>query len=209
MDIAPPVRDLPALRNGFVTFGSFNRREKVTPDVIALWSRVLHAVARSRLVLKGSFFDKADVQRSILDAFAAHDIVADRIEFRGRSAHRDLLEEYGDLDIGLDTFPWNGGLTTCEALLMGVPVMALEGDRIIGRQSAAMMHAVGLDDFIAADEDGYVEIARRWSGDIEGLARLRRELRQRLQESPLCDGKRYTRSLEEIYARLWQEWCGT
>jgi pentatricopeptide repeat protein len=209
VDIAPPVRDLPALRNGFVTFGSFNRREKVTPDVIALWSRVLHAVARSRLVLKGSFFDKADVQRSILDAFAAHDIVADRIEFRGRSAHRDLLEEYGDLDIGLDTFPWNGGLTTCEALLMGVPVMALEGDRIIGRQSAAMMHAVGLDDFIAADEDGYVEIARRWSGDIEGLARLRRELRQRLQESPLCDGKRYTRSLEEIYARLWQEWCGT
>jgi len=207
VDFAPPVRDLPALRNGFVTFGSFNRREKVTPDVIALWSRALHAVPRSRLVLKGSFFDKTDVQRSILDAFATHDIAPHRIAFRGRSAHRDVLEEYGDVDIGLDTFPWNGGLTTCEALLMGVPVIALKGDRIISRQSAAMMHAVGLDEFVADDEAGYIEIARRWSGDIEALARLRRELRQRLEESPLCDGKRYTRSLEEVYARLWKEWC--
>ena len=207
VDFAPPVRDLPALRNGFITFGSFNRREKVTPDVIALWSRTLHAVPRSRLVLKGSFFEKADVQRSILDAFAANGIAPDRIGFRARSAHREVLEEYGDLDIGLDTFPWNGGLTTCEALLMGVPVIALKGDRIISRQSAAMMHAVGLDDFVADDEAGYIAIARRWSDDIEALARLRRELRQRLMESPLCDGDRYTRSLEETYARRWKEWC--
>jgi protein O-GlcNAc transferase len=207
VDIAPPVRDLPAVRNGFITFGSFNRRQKVTPDVIALWSRVLHAVPRSRLVLKGSFFDKTDAQRTILDGFAAGGLAPDRIEFRGRSDHRDVLEEYGDVDIGLDTFPWNGGLTTCEALLMGVPVIALKGDRIIGRQSAAMLHALGLDDFAADDEEGYIDIARRWSGDIEGLARLRKGLRQRLEESPLCDAERYARSMEEVYTRLWQEWC--
>jgi protein O-GlcNAc transferase len=207
VDIAPPVRDLPAVRNGFITFGSFNRRQKVTPDVIALWSRVLHAVPRSRLVLKGSFFDKTDTQRTILDGFAAGGLAPDRIEFRGRSDHRDVLEEYGDVDIGLDTFPWNGGLTTCEALLMGVPVIALKGDRIIGRQSAAMLHALGLDDFAADDEEGYIDIARRWSGDIEGLARLRKGLRQRLEESPLCDAERYARSMEEVYTRLWQEWC--
>ena len=207
VDIAPPVRDLPAMRNGFITFGSFNRRQKVTPDVIALWSRVLHAVPRSRLVLKGSFFDKTDAQRTILDGFAAGGLAPDRIEFRGRSDHRNVLDEYGDVDIGLDTFPWNGGLTTCEALLMGVPVIALKGDRIIGRQSAAMLHALGLDDFAADDEEGYIDIARRWSGDIEGLARLRKGLRQRLEESPLCDAERSARSMEEVYTRLWQEWC--
>lgn len=111
------------------------------------------------------------------------------------------------MDIGLDTFPWNGGLTTCEALLMGVPVVALAGERILARQSAAMMHALGLDDFIAGDGEQYVAIAQHWSADIAALARLRRELRQRLLASPLGDGKRYAQSLEQIYARAWRDWC--
>ncbi|HQY70226.1 MAG TPA: SEC-C metal-binding domain-containing protein [Pseudomonadales bacterium] len=207
VDLAPPVRELPAARNGYITFGSFNRRQKVTPEVIGLWSRVLHDVPGSRLVLKGSYFDQAAVQADILHHFCAEGIDAARIEFRGRSHHREALEQYGDVDIGLDTFPWNGGLTTCESLLMGVPVIALAGDRIISRQSAAMMHALGLDDFVADDRDQYVDIARRWSASTGALEQLRRELRQRLLASPLGDGKRYAAAVEQIYASTWRAWC--
>jgi predicted O-linked N-acetylglucosamine transferase (SPINDLY family) len=207
VDIAPPVRELPALSNGFVTFGSFNRRQKVTTDVIALWSRVLDAVPGARLLLKGSYFDKTDVQAQILREFAQGGIRSDRIEFRGLSDHRTALWQYGDVDIALDTFPWNGGLTTCEALLMGVPVVALRGERILGRQSAAIMHALQLDDFVATDRNQYVDIARQWAHDLHALARLRGALRQRLEASPVCDGKRYARELEDAYTRTWQEWC--
>ena len=207
VDLAPPVRELPAARNGYITFGSFNRRQKVTPEVIGLWSRVLNGVPGSRLVLKGSYFDRAEVQADILRDFSAAGIDAARIEFRGRSHHGEALEQYGDVDIGLDTFPWNGGLTTCESLLMGVPVIALKGDRIISRQSAAMMNALGLDDFVADDWDQYVDIARRWSASTGALAQLRRELRQRLRASPLGDGKRYANAVEQIYASTWRAWC--
>lgn len=207
VDIAPPVRELPALRNGFVTFGSFNRRQKVTPEVVALWSRVLHAVPDARLLLKGGYFDRPEVQERIVHEFADAGISPARLEFRGHSAHRAALEQYGDVDIALDTFPWNGGLTTCEALLMGVPVVALKGDRILSRQSAAMMHAVGLDDFVADDAEQYVDIARRRAQDLQALALLRGGLRKRLQASPLCDGKRYAQALEEVYTRIWAQWC--
>lgn len=207
VDIAPPVRELPALRNGFVTFGSFNRRQKVTPEVVALWSRVLHAVPDARLLLKGGYFDKPEVQQLIVQEFAAAGISQEHVEFRGRSDHRAALEQYGDVDIALDTFPWNGGLTTCEALLMGVPVVALKGERILSRQSAAMMHALGLDDFVADEPEQYVDIARSRARDLQALAQLRGELRQRLKASPLCDGKRYTQALEEVYTRIWTQWC--
>lgn len=203
-DYAPEV----ALRVpvGGLVFGSFNRHHKIVPRVVETWSALLRAVPDSRLLLKSAQFSSADVQKSFLKRFAASGIDRERIEFRGSSPHADMLAEYGDVDIALDTFPYNGGLTTCEALWMGVPVITLLGERIISRQTAGMLHAVGLPQFVAASEEQFAAIGKYWSAHREELHTLRGKLRDTMAASPLTDASAYTADFEGHLQRIWNEY---
>lgn len=201
---APPVAERP---DGPVVFGSFNHLAKVGPDVVRLWARVLNAAPNSRLVLKWKSLNEPSVRVRLVSAFAGHGIDADRLELREGSAHADMLAEYGDIDIALDPFPYTGGITSAEALWMGVPVVTWPQDRIASRQTYAFLTELGLTDLAAASEDDYVRIAADLAADPDRRTKLRRTLRARMAASPLTDGARFTPGLEGAYRQMWRAWC--
>lgn len=205
---APEVAPLPALRNGFITFGSFNKLTKITQETVSIWSAVLRDVPKSRLVLKTAALGTESVKNHLLEQFEQNGVDADRIEVRKESKHPQMLAEYGDIDISLDTFPFNGGATTCEALWMGVPVVTMIGRTPISRQSASLLASCGLSELLVANsQSDFIQIARNLAVDINALAQLRASLRGRLSSSPICDGALFTRNLERAYRAMWQEWC--
>ena len=204
---APDVVALPALLRGHATFGCFNNTAKITPVVIATWARVLHAVPGARLVLKAHQFGEAATHARFLAAFASHGIDAGRVELRGGSSHRALLAQYGDIDVVLDPFPYSGGLTTCEALWMGVPTLTMPGETFASRHSASHMSNAGLADWVVADTDAYVARAVEAVRDADALARLRAGLRAQVRASPLCDAPRFGRNLGGALRHAWQAWC--
>jgi predicted O-linked N-acetylglucosamine transferase (SPINDLY family) len=201
----PAVAPLPSLQNGYITFGSFNRCEKITTPVVDLWARILKRIPTSRLILKDRGFGVKEVVNRYREMFSHHGVNHARLEFRGWSDHQGLLEEYGDVDIALDPFPYNGGLTTCEALWMGVPVISLLGSRIINRQSACMMLSVGLDQFVGENDLECMDAAIYWASHLDQLSWLRGELRERVANSPLCDSTGFTRELESFFSKVVQQ----
>jgi predicted O-linked N-acetylglucosamine transferase (SPINDLY family) len=154
-----------------------------------------------------SGYELPEVQARIAGWFAAEGIGADRLVFQGPLPHRDLLALYGQTDIALDSFPYSGGLTTLEALWMGVPVVTLPGRSFAGRHSLSHLSVVGLTETIAADADDYVGIVGRLSADRGRLASLRAGLRARVAASPACDGPRFARNLEVLFRNLWHRYC--
>jgi protein O-GlcNAc transferase len=204
---APAVAALPALTNGYITFGCFNNLAKITPHVIAVWAGILQRVPRSRLVLKTQQLSDTATATAIRQAFAAHGVDANRLELQPGSAHRAFLEQYNQIDLVLDPFPYSGGLTTCEALWMGVPTLTLPGESFASRHSASHMSNAGLPDWVAADVDSYAAIAVTRTQDLGALASLRGGLRARVKTSPLCDAPRFGRGLGAALRRAWQAWC--
>jgi len=203
---APDVNSTPAIKNGFVTFGTFNGIHKLSADVIGLWSNVLKKVADSRLILKFVFADNGVKERLYIQ-FETCGINRERIEIRNKSPHAEMLGEYGDIDISLDTFPFNGGVTTCESLWMGVPVITLAGTTPIGRQSKAYLYTIGHPEWVAESPDEFVTIASNLVMDVVRLDGIRRKLRQEMAMSPLCNGKRFAANLEQAYREMWTKWC--
>lgn len=204
---APEVAPLPALTRGHVTFGCFNNTAKITPAVIALWSRILHAIPGARLVLKAHQLGELATSERVAAAFAGHGIPAGRIDLRGGSPHRALLAEYADIDVVLDPFPYSGGLTTCEALWMGVPTITMPGETFASRHSTSHLSNVGLTEWVVADAEEYVARAVAVAADLPGLATLRAGLRARVRASPLCDGPRFGTHLGAALRHAWQDWC--
>ena len=188
-------------------FASFNNIAKIGPEVIKLWAQVLAASPDSRLVLKWKSLEDAPTRQRLVDAFAAAGVDPARLDIRGRSSHAEMLAEYADIDVCLDTFPFNGGLTTCEALWMGVPVVTLPGETPASRQGAAIMKAIGLIHLTADSPEGYVERATAIAGDPKRLADVRAILRPKMAASPLCDGAAFARSLEAAYREMWRRHC--
>ncbi|CAA7618642.1 tetratricopeptide repeat protein [Magnetospirillum sp. UT-4] len=202
-DTLPAVGPLPAARDGAVTFGSFNNLAKLTPPTVALWSRVLAAVPGSRLLLKTRGLDDAGIAERVRADFAAHGIDPARLLLEGGVPHGELLEAYNRVDIALDPVPYAGGLTTCEALWMGVPVVTLRGNSFAGRHSAGHLTAAGLPDWIAEDGEGFVARAVALAGDLDGLAAIRAGLRARVASSPLGDGPAFARHFDAALRRMW------
>jgi predicted O-linked N-acetylglucosamine transferase (SPINDLY family) len=197
-DYAPLPAPPPLLRNGYVTFGSFNRLAKLAEPVVDLWARLLHAVPDSRLLLKSAAFNHPTTRAGFAQRFVDRGIAATRLELRGSSPHAQMFAEYADLDVALDPFPYNGGLTTCEALWMGVPVVALLGDSMISRQSAALLMAVGRREWVARTEDEWLAVATMLSRDAARLAAVRQSLRAAIMDSPLVDGARFAQHFEQL-----------
>jgi len=204
-DDAPDVAALPAETNGHVTFGSFNNLAKVTPAVIATWAAILNAVPGSRLLLKAKALGDAGTADLISAAFAAEGIDPARLDCLAWIIDGSPLSAYHRVDVGLDSFPYNGTTTTCEALWMGVPSLTLAGDWHAARVGFSLMSRVGLDDWIAPDRDAYVALATQKAADLDGLAGLRSGMRGRLTESGLMDGEGFARNLEAAYRRAWHK----
>jgi predicted O-linked N-acetylglucosamine transferase (SPINDLY family) len=204
---APPVSPLPALEKGYVTFAGFHNPAKITPQVVEVWARILRRLPQARLVLKYRCLDDAATAGRLADLFAGRGIDKDRLEFLGYSAHNETLDQYQRVDVALDTFPYNGGLTTCEALWMGVPVVTCPGETFASRHSLSHLSNVGPTETIAADLDEYVELAVTLAGDLPRLAALRAGLRARMASSPLCDGKRFAENFAEVLRGAWRHWC--
>ncbi len=197
-EYAPSVRRLPAQDSGRVTFGCFNNPAKITTPVIETWARILGRLPGSRLVLKYKGWDDLGVSQRIADLFASCAISADRLEFLGASPHAELLDEYNRIDLALDSFPYSGGLTTCEALWMGVPVITCPFETFASRHSLSHLSNVGLTETIARDLDEYVQLAAEFASNLPRLAALRSGLRARMAASPLCDGKRFATNLLRV-----------
>ncbi|HEX4792630.1 MAG TPA: tetratricopeptide repeat protein [Humisphaera sp.] len=204
-DVAPP----PIQRNGYVTFGSFNVLPKITPRVIEIWSRILREVESSRLILKAQGLDDPPTRKRVIDQFARHGIDASRLEILGRTPSRAAhLAAYGQMDIALDPFPYNGTTTTCEALWMGVPVMALAGQTHVSRVGVSLLQNIELGELLADSEDEYVHGAIKLARDENRSARLRSTMRDRMSKSPLRDEPAFAREMEANYRAMWKEWCG-
>jgi predicted O-linked N-acetylglucosamine transferase (SPINDLY family) len=203
----PEPNPLPALKSGYVTFGSFNRLSKVLPEVLQCWAAILAALPKSRLVLKDRLLDGARQQAAILGAFANKGIVVDRVTILNQGSRASHFAGYHDIDIALDPFPHSGGMTTLDALWMGVPVVTCPGHTISSRLTAASLTAAGLKDYIALDFSNYVDLSIAKAHDIRALAELREKLRNRIENTDFGDPHRYARAVEAQYRAMWQRWC--
>ncbi|WP_158813649.1 glycosyltransferase family 41 protein [Methylocapsa sp. S129] len=207
-DYAPLPVDPPSRRQSYVTFGSFNNMSKVGPEVVGLWAEVLRAAPTSKLILKWKSLDDQNERRRVSDAFIAAGVAAERLDLRGASPHPEMLAQYGAIDIALDPFPFGGGLTSCEALWMGVPVVTLPGDRPASRQTIGFLNLLGLGDYAARSLAEYVACATALAADPNRLTEIRRALRSRMAASSLCNGALFTPTLEAAFQDMWKQWCG-
>ncbi len=198
-----PIVPLPALRNGFVTFGCFQTLTKINDRVLKLWGQVMLALPDSKLRLAFNQITDTTFQRLFGQRLLEAGIDRARVTLVGPVTRPEYMASYGEIDLILDTFPYTGGTTTCEALWMGVPTLTLNGGSMIARQGAAMLACVGLDAWIAVDEADYVAKAIKHAADSEGLAKLRTTLRERSLESALFDAARFARNLEQAFTQIW------
>ena len=207
-EAAPEVARHRVPSNSAITFASFNDLAKLTVDIIGLWSKILLAVPASRLILKTVALADDESRKRLGQMFADNGVAPDRIDLLGRipsvAGHLDL---YNSVDIALDTFPYNGATTTCEALWMGVPVVTLAGDRHASRVGKSLLANAGITELIAETPEAYVELATGLANDPGRLRALQRELRQRMAGSPLTDERRFVSALEDAYRRMWRRWC--
>jgi predicted O-linked N-acetylglucosamine transferase (SPINDLY family) len=203
----PSVSTLPAIRTGNITFGSFNNRTKLTPTMIGLWSQILKSIPNARLVLKsGPLFD-AETRELLEKMFVQHGISQDQLRLLSYVPSKyEHFDCYNSIDIGLDTFPYNGTTTTCEAMWMGVPVISLAGETHASRVGMSLLSDVGLSDFIAECDEDYLQKAVALANDLERLQSLRVSLRSMMSNSSLMDARSFTDSLEKAYRQMWYSW---
>jgi protein O-GlcNAc transferase len=206
---APDPGPPPAARNGYVTFGSFVNTKKVNRHVIALWARVLAALPGSRLFLFRHTLSAPPTRERFLAEFERHGIARDRVRIGWERPPGDpnYLGLYREVDAVLDTLPFNGHTSTCEALWMGVPVVTRAGADFAGRLSASVLAMAGLAALVADTDDAFVATAARAASDVPGLARLRQGLRDHLRRTRLLDAEACTRALEAAYRGMWRDWC--
>jgi protein O-GlcNAc transferase len=200
---APAVGPLPALTRGYVTFGSFNKATKCNPEVIALWAELLQRVPSARLTLRNKGLASGAIRQRIVGQFQAAGIGPDRVDLLDWMAPGELMAAYNEIDIALDTFPYSGGATTCEALWMGVPVVTWPGRTFASRHSLSHLSNVGLTETIAGSRADYVDKAAALAGDVERLAHLRRGLREKMAASPLCDPAQFAKDLADRLRAVW------
>ncbi len=204
----PPLVPPPCLERGAITFGCLAPQYKITPEMVAILAEILARCPGSRLILRSTGLIEADNRAFVAGAFAEAGIAAERLELIGPAEHYAFLQTYDAIDIAIDTFPYNGGQTTTEAIWQGVPFLTIWGDRWVGRTSASILRAGGLGEWVAEDRAGLVEraVALATAPDAPArLAELRATLRERLAASPVCDTAALARAMEGIYRELVEE----
>ena len=204
-DAAPELAAPPMLRNGHVTFGSFNNTAKITDRTLAMWAAAMVAVPGSRLLLKAASMGQASVRAGIERVMAAHGVGAERLDLQPRrDGDLDHLALYNEIDIALDTYPYNGATTTCEALWMGLPVVSRRGRTHASRMGASLLGAIGCGGWVADDDAAFASIAERLAGDAAALAQWRADARERLAATPLLDHAGFARGFEAAVESAWR-----
>ena len=203
----PPVNELPVLSNGYITFGSLNNYSKLNGPLLSWWAKILHAVPHSKLLIKTKVFGDPFIYRECIAQFAQLNIEAERlILIPYVQSLTEHLSIYHHIDIALDSYPYNGATTTCEALSMGVPVITLVGNRHVSRMGSSILHAVGLTDLITQTAQEYIHRSIHLAHQIDFLSQLRKTLRGNMHASPLMAGQAFTHHLEMIYKNMWKTW---
>jgi predicted O-linked N-acetylglucosamine transferase (SPINDLY family) len=202
----PSVSPLPAPNRGHVTFGCLNSFAKTTDDVLSLWAGVLRAVARSRLLILAG---EGSHRERTIEFLGREGIAPDRITFQSYLPRPEYLRLHHGIDIGLDTFPYNGQTTTLDAVWMGVPVITILGNTSVARAGASLMWNLGIPELVADSPDQFVSIAVALARDWKRLSDYRASLRERLQKSSLMDAPRFAKNVEAAYRTMWQRWCKT
>ena len=198
------VNALPTQANGFLTFGCLNNFCKINDAVLRLWAKVLRAVTSSRLLLLAP---EGSHRQHTLDMLRQEGVVHERIEFVTHQPRRKYLELYHRIDLGLDTLPYNGHTTSLDSYWMGVPVVTLVGQTIVGRAGLSQSMNLNLSELIATTPEQYVEIATGLATDLPRQSKLRGTLRARMEQSPLMDAPRFARDMEAAFREMWRKWC--
>jgi len=204
---AAAVAPSPFRKNGYVTFGCYNVAVKIVPETIVGWSAVLRRVPTAKMILKGREYSDSGMRERLLKWFADNGVAAERIEFRGGTGHAEHLASYGNIDIQLDPFPFTGSTTSLESLWMGVPVVTRIGETFPSRHSSSYLSTVGLSDLVTQDVNSFAEAAVGLANDTERLARTRQTLRERMQQSPMCDQVAFVTALGKELRNAWRQWC--
>jgi protein O-GlcNAc transferase len=200
--------EAPASKAGYFTFGSFNSLPKLNPDLLKMWGQILTRVEGSKLLVKNRMLEQPSVRREVSLALTNVGIAEDRQILLGRTTSPlGHMQSYRQVDLCLDSFPYNGTTTTCDSLVMGVPVVTLSGSRHVSRVTASQLQALDLGSLIANDVEQYVSIATELASNPGKLNDMRRELRERMQKSALMDYQGFTRQLEQKYRDIWRHWC--
>ena len=201
------VSPLPAQQNGYITFGSFNRRIKITDKMLEIWAVILRQTPGSRFVMKFLGGDSGRLQAEFQGRFQDLGVSTDRIDVYGSSSYPDYLHIISQVDIALDTYPYNGAITTFECLWMGIPTVTLTGDVFASRMGLNILKRVGLELFSASTPEEYLAKTCSFADQLESLVQIRRSLRSRMLNSPLCDPPRLACEMEVAFRQMWQRWC--
>jgi predicted O-linked N-acetylglucosamine transferase (SPINDLY family) len=199
------VSPLPFERNGYITFGCMNNPSKINKYVVSWWAEILKAVPSSKLLMRYVLFGDPLVRERIAKMFRECGIESERYEML--PGGKDFVAAYNDVDIALDTFPYNGTTTTCESLWMGVPVVTIRGDRFVARVGASLLTHTGLGNFVAESPEQYIALAVSLANSTVPLANLRRNLRTHLSTTPVYNAQLFTESLEKAYMQAFERWC--
>jgi predicted O-linked N-acetylglucosamine transferase (SPINDLY family) len=197
---APPIAPAPLLANGFPTFGCLNSFAKASPSFLDLCAQILGSHPRSRMIL---YCPPGAHRSGVLQRFATRGVDADRIEMLGKQPWLDYIRTYNRIDIALDPFPHGGGITTCDALWMGVPVVTLSGQTAVGRGGRSILSNLGLPELVANSREEYAHLV----GDFGRWIQLRGDLRERMSASPLLDSAAFARDVEQAYRQMWRLYC--
>jgi protein O-GlcNAc transferase len=202
-----PVVDAPCLRKGYVTFGCFSQLSKYSPELLQMWVKILQAVPNSRLYLKNNSFGDESCRNDYIKRFVDMGIDESRLRFAGASLLEYYLKEYGEVDMMLDTFPYNAGTTTMDSLWMGVPVIALHGDRMLSRIGESFLKLVGFPEFVASNLEDYVAKAVHFAGQPDYLNQVRAKIRPAFEASIAANPKLYVAEFEQAIRQAWKKWC--
>ena len=202
---APSVADLPVIAHGYITFGCFQNLSKLDDAVLATWGQILQRLPNAKLRLQMLQLKASASRQLLLEKLQQHGIAAERVMLIEPSSREAYFAAHAEVDMMLDTFPYPGGTTTCEALWMGVPTITLAGETMIARQGASILACAGLTDWVAADVADYVEKAVHMTHDLAQLAKLRARLREQVTQSPLFDAPRFARNFEQALLTMWNK----
>ena len=202
MSNLPAITPLPALRTGYITFAALNSFAKTSAEAVTLWAQLLARVPGSRLLIAG--IPQGQPRQWITELMLAQQVAPTRLEFLPRIEPMPYMANFSRIDIALDSYPYNGGTTTCDALYMGVPVLTRAGQHSVARSGVSLLSNVGLPEWVAHSPEAFLEIGQRLASDIPALAQLRAGLRQRFMASPLGDQALFAQDFAAALDEMWQ-----